>query len=233
MAFPSTDSGQVLVIEDASLEIVPKELRSEKQVIEVARRFGVKPSSQILDRNFHSQAMKSLRRPSEKTGRPDVVHFALLDVTSTPLFRQNKIRIFIHTLRDDTIEVKSGTRPPRTLQRFCGVMSKLLSGYSGSEESKLFGSKPNQSFRDLIESLRVDTAVALTRQGRLMDLQQTVTRELSLSKKIAWIVGGFAHGSFDSEVQRTCDEMVAISDMSLPAHVVTARLCYELEKAGL
>jgi rRNA small subunit pseudouridine methyltransferase Nep1 len=172
--------------------------------------------------------MKSLKNPSEKRGRPDVVHFALLDATSTPLFKENKIQIFIHTLQNHTIELKSGTRPPRTLQRFCGVVSKILSGSFGREESTLFGFNPDQEFADLVRSLGVKSAICFTRQGKRLDLDKIA--ELSNPGRIAWIVGGFAHGTFSPTVREVCARSISISDISLPAHVVTARICYELEK---
>jgi rRNA small subunit pseudouridine methyltransferase Nep1 len=226
----SSNVNQILVIEEASLELVPKELRTKKEVIDVQRRFGVKPEAQILDRNFHANAMLSLKGNLEKRGRPDVVHFALLDATSTPLFLEDKIRIIIHTIHNETIELKSGTRPPRTLQRFCGVFSKLLSGQLGSQESNLFDYRSSQTFGELLDSVGAESIFCLTRKGEISDLGNIVSKAVSSSKTTTWIVGGFAHGSFGPDVTARCTRSFSISPMPLPAHVVTARLCYELEK---
>jgi rRNA pseudouridine-1189 N-methylase Emg1 (Nep1/Mra1 family) len=44
-----------------------------------------------------------------------------------------------------------------------------------------------------------------------------------------WIVGGFARGHFEASLLKLADYTVSISPDSLPAHVVTARLTYDLE----
>lgn len=224
------DSRHAILIEDASLELVPKELLHHPEVLDVTKKFGVKPESQILDRNFHAKAISSLKGNSEKRGRPDVVHFALLDVTSTPLFIENRIRVLIHTHQDATIELKTGTRPPRTLQRFCGVMAKILSGALGPEESRLFDFKKNQSFNQLTEDVGADRIICLTRKGKISRLDEVTRNEELLGKNTLWVIGGFPKGSFDPEVLRLCDETIAISELPLAAHVVTARLAYEIER---
>ncbi len=226
----SKAANQVLVIEEASLEIVPPELRHSREVAGVRSKFGVRPELQILDRNFHSRAMTSLKGDSQKRGRPDVVHFALLDATSTPLFRKDKVLIMIHTIHNDTIELESGTRPPRTLQRFCGVMAKILSGSSGQEESKLFSFKRNQTFDELLQTLEIESCIGLTKKSMLATLSDEAALAISENKRTAWIVGGFPRGNFLPKVEMHCNKLISISELSLPAHVVTARLCYEIEK---
>jgi rRNA small subunit pseudouridine methyltransferase Nep1 len=221
---------QVLVIEDASLEIVPKELRSHSEIRRFNKRFMISPEYQILDRNFHAEAMKTLGCVSEKSGRPDVVHFALLDATSTPLFRENRLRILIHTIGDQVIEIKEGVRPPRTLQRFCGVMANIRAGSLSEQEFLLFNRKENQSFENVVSALGSKRTVCFTRKGKIGRLDRVVNEEVSDAGEVIWVVGGFPKGSFDPIVTESSEASIAISNLPLPAHVVTARLCYELEK---
>ena len=126
--------------------------------------------------------------------------------------------------------LKPGTRPPRTLQRFCGVAAKLLSSKIGEQEKRLFEVSEKKSFPELLYSLRVEKTVAMTTLGTLRTIDMVI-RGLHGSKRTAWVVGGFAHGHFRSEVTEHSDEIVSIANESLSAHVVTARLCYELEKS--
>jgi len=35
-----------------------------------------------------------------KRGRPDIVHLCLLEATSIPLYREGRIQIYAHTIRD-------------------------------------------------------------------------------------------------------------------------------------
>ena len=88
-------------------------------------RFGVPPQSQILDDNFHHKIIATIPE-NEKRGRPDIVHFALLDIVSTPAYKMDLIRPIIRTINGEVIVVKKGVRLPRTELRFYGVMSKIL-----------------------------------------------------------------------------------------------------------
>lgn len=191
-------------------------------------RFGVPPSMQILDFNFHNKIVSNLKVDREKRGRPDVVHFALLDATSTPVFEEGKLGAIIHTRDGHSIRIGSNTRLPRTLQRFCGVMAKLITGNYGEEERRLFDVVKSVSLSNLISSLSVNKVISLSSQGTRANLRQLVASQ-KIGGDLAWIVGGFPHGHFKDEVLEISNEVVSISNRGLPAHVVTARLSYELE----
>lgn len=218
-----------MILEEASLELVPRKLQTHASSKRVEQSFGVRPEMQILDSNFHKSAMLNLS-DLEKRGRPDVVHFALLDVTSTPLFSAGRVKVVIHTIGGKVITLKTGTRPPRTLQRFCGVMAKLLSSKEGEAEGKLFEVNDEMNFLELLSLLEIERTISLTKQGIRREISG-ITSGLSDKKRTAWVVGGFAHGHFEPEVTRNSNEIVSICDESLAAHVVTARMCYELEKS--
>ena len=70
-----------LVIAESALELVPKELQSHNSVIASARRFNKKPSEILLDISWHFAAMKGIKNEI-KRGRPDLVHFSLLEACS-------------------------------------------------------------------------------------------------------------------------------------------------------
>ncbi len=218
-----------LIIEEASLEIVPLESRRGPEAVSVRERFGVSPSMQILDSNFHPKIVGRLEEDAHKRGRPDVVHFALLDATSTPVFESGNLRVVVRTRDGHSIKVNSKTRLPRTLQRFCGVIAKLLTGKLGVEERSLFEVKENVSFSELIGSLPVDKIVSLTSLGTMSDLRTLTVGQL-VERSTAWVVGGFPHGHFNDEVIEMSDNLVSIARLGLPAHVVTARLAYEIER---
>ncbi|MDQ3726759.1 MAG: ribosome biogenesis protein, partial [Thermoproteota archaeon] len=61
-----------------------------------SRRLQLKSSEIILDRSYHHAAMKRLPY-SWKRGRPDIVHFALMEALSTPLFMNMMLRVYVHT----------------------------------------------------------------------------------------------------------------------------------------
>ena len=185
---------------------------------------------QILDRNFHPKIVNSLK-DSEKRGRPDVVHFAILDVTSTPVFEIGLIELLVRTRQGICIKVNEGTRPPRTLQRFCGVTAKLLTGSSGKKETDLFTVKRERSFAKVLDDFKIEKVISLSSQGSIGLIRDLAIEEARRDQKTAWVVGGFPFGHFSDEVIEKSDMVVSISNKTLPAHVVTARLCYELEQA--
>ena len=61
------------------LELVPKELQKHNSVISSARRFNKKPAEILLDISWHFAAMKGIKNEI-KRGRPDLVHFSLLEL---------------------------------------------------------------------------------------------------------------------------------------------------------
>lgn len=224
-----TDSVNTIVLEESSLEIVPKKYWHTRCCKDVQVRFGVMPQFQMLDDNFHHEIVNKLENP-QKRGRPDIVHFALLDITSTPLYMNDKIQVVIHTIGEQTIKVGKHVRVPRTLQRFCGVISKVLTERQVQSEKNHFELKKNQSIKELLSSLSVDETILLSSKGIPADFSILTKETNSKKQSTAWVVGGFAHGNFKESSRNLFDRIVSISDSSLPAHVVTARLCYELER---
>ena len=79
-----------LIISESALEIVPYELEDHPSVISHARKLGKHSSEILLDNSWHFAAMKGIKNEI-KRGRPDLVHFSILEATTIPLYFQNKI----------------------------------------------------------------------------------------------------------------------------------------------
>src|ERR1700733_1295192 len=94
-----------IILEESSLELVPKQFWSQESCRMAETRFGVSPQLQILDDNYHHKIVTSIP-DSEKRGRPDIVHFALLDIVSTPAYQNGQIRPIIHTINGSVIVIK-------------------------------------------------------------------------------------------------------------------------------
>jgi len=156
----------------------------------------------------------------------------MLDVMSTPAYEKNFIQPIIHTINNDVIVVKNGVRLPRTELRFYGVMSKILTNASGPSENVLFENKGVLEFKELVKSIEPRRTYCLSLEGVLKDLHEFVAKSSSIDDGLTclWIIGGFARGHFNEDVKSLANEIISISDRSLPAHVVTARLTYEIER---
>lgn len=219
-----------IILEEASLELVPKKYRNHENCRDIEQKFGVAPESQILDDNYHHPILLKLP-DGKKRGRPDIVHLALLDITSTPLYMNGDVSVVIHTLHDKTIELGERVRLPRTLNRFCGVMSRVLSDRTDGSLGSLIKFKEDESLKELLLRIGTSEVLSFSRIGVFEDLSQLVRTRVLRNEKSAWMVGGFAHGHFREEVRALSDRLISISETSLPSHVVTARLSYELEKS--
>jgi len=219
-----------IILEEASLELVPEKFRKHDSCKLVENRFGIPPELQILDDNYHQQIIAKLSN-REKRGRPDIVHFALLDITSTPAYMEGLVEVYVHTINNTTIKILSGVRLPRTFQRFCGVMAKVLSGKMEEKEKKLFEIRNEQAIDQLVSTIDSDRVICLTSEGVPSDLPSFVQDVHSKQEKATWIVGGFPRGHFGDDVKFLATDIISISKYSLTAHVVTARLSYEFERS--
>ena len=81
-----------LVLAESALELVPLELQDHPSVLSHAQKLGKNPSEILLDNSWHFAAMKGINNEI-KRGRPDLVHFSILEATTIPLYLQNKIKI--------------------------------------------------------------------------------------------------------------------------------------------
>ena len=215
------------VLAESALELVPKEILRSSAVASDSRRRGVDASRILLDRSLHHSAMARLR-DSEKRGRPDLVHAALLSVTGTPLYLDGSVRVFVHTSQDVVLEMAEKTRIPKSYFRFRGLVEKLLS--EGSDEGlvKAYGAGIRELLRKTVSPDRV---FGLSVQGRQMEPEE-LAKAVVAEKNPCVIMGGFAHGHFSQETLALVDELVRIHERPLEAHVVAARVVYEVEKAA-
>lgn len=213
-----------LTIAEAALELVPVEIAGQASVRNDARRRGLEPTELLLDRSLHHAAMARLKE-DHKRGRPDLVHLTLLSVTSTPLYRAGGVKIYIHTRDDVVLELREGTRPPKSYFRFRDLVQKVLkekprSGLVVYRES---------SIPQLLKSTGADPAVGLSVQGKQVKLED-LARQLAEARNPMVLIGGFPKGHFTPETTRSLDSLVRIHPDSLDAHVVAGRLVYEFEK---
>jgi rRNA small subunit pseudouridine methyltransferase Nep1 len=212
------------VIAEAALGLIPEELWRDPSVKKDAERRGADPGDILLDRSIHHSAMLKLK-DGFRQGRPDLVHLTLLNVTSTPLHQEGKARVYIHTVDDSVLEFAEGTRPPKSYARFRNLMEKLLverpdSGLVRVRDAKLPA---------LLREAGADYSVGLSVQGGQIGLEE-LAESLTLRKNPAVVVGGFPRGHFLTKDVEAFDMLARIHDRSLDAHVVAARIIYEVEK---
>jgi rRNA small subunit pseudouridine methyltransferase Nep1 len=215
-----------LILTESSLELVPKELKSHPSVISHAQKLGKKPSEILLDNSWHFAAMKGISNEI-KRGRPDLVHFCILEATTIPLYKKNKIKIYIHTIDDKVIYFGENVKIPKSYHRFEGLIEKLFLEKTIESNGNLLLEIKEKSFSELIDEIKPSKVVGLSSKGEKHSFENTISE---MPEHCCLIVGGFQKGQFSDIVQTRVDQLISIDDSSYEAHVVVARMLYEYEK---
>lgn len=215
-----------LILADSSLEVIPPNLRNHPSVKAHAKKLGKPPSNIILDNSWHFGAMKGIENEL-KRGRPDIVHLCLLAATSIPLYIQNKISIFVHTIDNNVILVGSQVRIPKSYHRFEGLMEKLFREKEISFENKILFQLKKMSFKDLIEEIDPSQIIGLSSAGNHTSYEKLVKM---IDDQTCIVVGGFQKGDFSKDVLDTLDSSYSVDLQPLEGHVIISRVLYEYEK---
>ncbi len=219
-----------LILADAALELVPPEIRRHPAVLNNARRRGKSPAEILLDKSIHYHAMKRLK-DHEKRGRPDIVHVCLLNAHSSRLNREGMLRVIIHTIRGEVIEVDPMTRIPRNYLRFTGVMEQLLvEGRVPPKGDIVLMRKLDSRLKDEIKNRGIDFVVLLS-EGGIPITPRRLAETLTAHDRPAFIVGAFPKGEFSEEVYSAADQVYSLGSTPLDAWYVVSRVIASLEDA--
>ena len=213
------------ILAESALELVPKEISKSPAVASDAKRRQKDASEILLDRSFHHTAMTMLK-DSEKRGRPDLVHVALLSVTGTPLYLDGMVRVFVHTYGGLVLEIAEKTRIPKNYIRFRGLMEEALREQPKQGLIKVHSMSANE----LCRKMGADVVIGLSVQGKEMSLEE-LALEVAGAKEPCVVVGGFPHGHFSGGTLSALDRLVRVHSKPLEAHVVASRVIYEVKKA--
>ena len=225
-----------LIIAEASIETVPKQIASHPAVKNHAQKLGKNPREILLDRSYHHAAM--LRAGLEsywKRGRPDIIHFALMEALSTPLFLKSTLKVYIHTVTDKAILIGDNLRIPKSHFRFEGIMMNLFKEKvikSADGNNILLELHDNITFEDFIKNkVRPDKLIGLSSNGVQSTAEKIVSRNIIKNDHhFAFVIGGFPRGHFSDHTSKMFSCSYSIGEFKLEAHTVIARILYECEK---
>jgi rRNA small subunit pseudouridine methyltransferase Nep1 len=217
---------------EAALEIVPRKINRHPSVTRNAKRDGKNPEGVLLDRSLHHRAMLDLPE-GEKRGRPDILHFCLLEALGSPLNKAGKLKSMAQTLNGDFIDFAPELRLPRDCNRFDSLMEQLFAEKRvppGGEEKPLM-TLVRKSLKDIKGEIHPSRTFALTSHGKAEKLDELCKR-LAVEENPLVFLGAYPHGAMREETLAEADEAVSIHPEALEAWVVTSRLIYEYEKAS-
>ena len=215
-----------MILAESALELVPKELQNHPSVLAYSKKMGKKPSKVILDVSWHFAAMKGIKNEI-KRGRPDLVHFCLLECCTIPLYFEKKLHVYVHTIDDKVIFVGDNVRLPKSYHRFIGLIEKLYSEKKIEQDGKKLLEIKNMTFDDLVDKIGAKKVIGFSTRGQTNSydkIAEYVERDLCI------VVGGFSKGYFSDKILKKIDNLISVDKNPLEAHVVISRLLYECEK---
>jgi rRNA small subunit pseudouridine methyltransferase Nep1 len=216
-----------LVLAESSLELVPSELKHHPSVISHARKLGKHSSEILLDNSWHFGAMKGIENEM-KRGRPDLVHFSILEATTIPLYLQNKMKLYVHTLDDKVISFAQNVHIPKSYHRFEGVIEKLYQDKKiTTKDGDLLLKIEEKTFPELLEEINPSKVIGFSTKGTISTYEK-IAKEISDNACI--VLGGFQKGHFSDSIQNKITNLYSIGNESFEGHVIVARMLYEYEK---
>ncbi len=220
-----------LIMAESALETIPEILWTHPAVRKWAKAQRKHPQHVLLDRSYHHAAMKKLEQ-NEKRGRPDIVHFALLEALGSPLNREGLLTLYVHTFNDHLIWVNPEARLPRNYSRFVSLIEQLFEygRVPPSTAGKPLLTLKKQTLQQLIKEIKPSYVLALTTIGKPQTLEASISN-IAKKNKPAVLVGGFPKGHFSNATLNLAHETLCIDHEMLETWTVVSRTIYEFERA--
>ncbi|MDI9644757.1 MAG: 16S rRNA methyltransferase [Candidatus Verstraetearchaeota archaeon] len=215
-----------VIIGEAALETVPKEIAEHPAVVRLAERKGKRPEETLLDISYHYAAMKGLEN-WERRGRPDITFLTLLSLLERPLNKEGQLQVCVHTRNDRIIRISPETNIPRNYTRFVGLMEQLFSVGRVPPRGRPLMLLEKGNIEDILRGTTHGKVVFLSENGKKVKLRYF--EELVKEANPVFVIGGFQRGEFMNT--RSADETVSVYKKSLDAWIVGAIVAHELERA--
>jgi len=218
----------VLVLADSALERVPKEILSHPSVQAEAKRRRKRAEQLLLDRSLHHAAMRRLKSAGRR-GRPDIVHFCLLEALGSILCRESMLEVYVHTVEDRVITLNPRVRLPRVYDRFKALIETLYVDGAVKSRGETLLELKRMNISRLISSVDPSIVAGTSEHGSLMS-PHGLGELLSEYQKPLLLVGAFPHGEFKASTARHVRMMVSIYRKPLEAWTVVSRVVTGMEE---
>ena len=215
-----------LILSESALELVPSELQHHPSVISHAQKLGKHTSEILLDNSWHFAAMKGIKNEM-KRGRPDLVHFSILEATTIPLYLKNKMKLFVHTIDDKVIYFGQNIHIPKSYHRFEGLVEKLYQEKKIIANNDVLLEIKERTFSELLDEIAPSKVIGFSTRG-ISSSYEKIAAEISDDTCI--VLGGFQKGNFSDSIKNKITALYSVGNESFEGHVVVARILYEYEK---
>jgi len=218
-----------IVIAEAALEMVPKDLLAHPSVTRAAERKGKRPEETLLDISYHYAAMKDLK-DWDRRGRPDITYLTLLNLLERPINKEKQLTVYVHTFGNYIIEIDPEINLPRNYARFLGLIEQLFELGRIPPKGKPLMLLKRGRLEDLIKNVEHSRVVFLTENGKSVNVEKYFS-ELATEEKPLIVIGGFQRGEFFKQDLSLADEKVSLYKNPLDTWIIASMVCHELEKA--
>lgn len=208
-----------LVLAESELERVPRQILTHPSVRLQAKHKKKPAETLILDASLHHSAMTSLSE-GRRRGRPDIAHIFLLCALESIANKEKLIKnIIIHTRNNDAISIDPETRIMRNYPRFIGLIEQLFEKKMIKAGKKtLLNLQQQTNLSTIIKNLHADHVIVCSETAKKMDMKKYFTTLKQRQKDhIACIIGGFPSGTFHSNIEELCNDIVCLHQEKLTA----------------
>lgn len=215
-----------LILAESALELVPSELKHHQSVISHARKLGKNTSEILLDNSWHFAAMKGIENEL-KRGRPDLVHFSILEATTIPLYLKNKLKLFVHTIDDKVIYFGQNVHVPKSYHRFEGLIEKLYQEKKINANDETLLEIKEKTISELLDEIKPSKIIGFSTKGKPKSYEEIASE---IPNDACIVIGGFQKGHFTDLIENKVNDLYSVGDESFEGHVVVSRILYEYEK---
>jgi len=216
-----------LILAESALEPIPPEIAKHNSVTKQMHRNKKSLEYLLLDKSIHFDAMKTLQ-DKHKRGRPDLIHITLLNIIATPLYKNNLLKIYLHTINNNILHIHENVRLPKSYSRFELLMSKLFRENIIEHNNKKLIEILNTDLDGLIAKINPDIIIGLSSKGKINNCKK-ISKKLYEYNNPLLIIGGFPHGDFSQNTVKKFNKMYSIDKEQLESHIVCSRILYECE----
>lgn len=210
----------IFLFADTALELIPHKLYNNEIIKKYATKKNKNPSQFLLDSSYHYKAMKNIS-DFKKRGRPDIIHFCLMNLIESTLVCTNPslIEIYIHTIKNKIIEVNTQTRLPKNFDRFKGLMVQLLHQKKIEANNKiLMKVLEGETVQTILANIQPDRRFIFSFDGKKTDLMETF--ESNSENDLVFIIGGFPYGKLSTQILNLTNNVISIYPEALKAWIV-------------
>ncbi len=216
-----------LLIADAELELIPREMLDDYSIRLHAKKRKKPPQKILLDSNYmHSAIDRFFPGESNRRGRPDIIYHLLAIVMESILNKKGGMRIWIHTRNNLILEISPETRLPKSYNRFVGLMEDLFEKGEIKYEEKTLLRIHNGDVAKMINLSESGNIKVLSPVGKMTQVPKLLD---SGNENISFLIGGFSEGDFISDVYEI-GEAFSIFDEELTIWSVAMEIIAQYER---